>query len=132
MVLTVRGMKDIIRDLVRTAATPVPSRPVSALVSERAETSEEEGYFQDLSGLERAAAHPSPKRECTLCSPSLSSLTLCPLLTDKTNHHSAIGVPSSTSEAFPLNAGMMFCMENSLVKCIAELRSLTALGETLA
>lgn len=65
-------------------------------------------------------------------SPSLSSLTLCPPLTDRTNHPSGINFPRLSVKHFLLNAGMMFCMENSLVKCIAELRSLTALGETLA
>lgn len=39
MVLTVRGMKDLIRDLVRTAATANPRPPAPVLVSERLEIS---------------------------------------------------------------------------------------------
>lgn len=40
--------------------------------------------------LKHAFMHPSLKHVCTLFSPSLSSLTLCPLLTDKTSHPSSI------------------------------------------
>lgn len=68
----------------------------------------------------------------TCFSPSLSSLTPCPLLIDGTSHPSSINLSLPSLKPFLLNAGVMFCMENSLVKCIAELRSLTALGEMLA
>lgn len=141
MVLTVRGIKDLIRDLVRNAATANPRSPASVLVWERVEISlwaywiylcTHEPVHKYLISSKHAPAHRSPKHECMLFSPSLSSLTLCPPLPDRTNHPSGINFPRLSVKRFLLNAGMMFCMENSLVKCIAELRSLTALGETLA
>lgn len=65
-------------------------------------------------------------------SPSLSSLTLCPPLTGGTSQRSGFHFLRLSLKHFLLNAGMMFCIENSRVKCIAAFRSLTALGETLA
>lgn len=106
MVLTVRGMKDIIGDMVRTTATPTPRLSVGVAQGRnspqrRADPLADELVHKYLCSLEREAAHPSPKHECTPFSPSLSSLTLCPPLTDKTNHPSGINFPSPTSEAFP-------------------------------
>lgn len=133
MVLTVRGMKEIIRDAVRAAAAAKPRSHVSvSLRGDRILSRKDEPAHKYLTSFEHAPGHPSPKHECTLSPPSLSSLTLCPPLTDKTNHPNGINFPPLSVKRFLLNAGMMFCMEKSLVKCIAELRSLTALGETLA
>lgn len=88
--------------------------------------------YKYLISSERAPARGWPRLECTPVSPPLSPLTLCPPRAGRTNHPCGINFPPLSAKRFLLNAAVMFCMEDSLVKCIAELRSLTALGETLA
>lgn len=95
-VLSVRGLKDLANDMVRPPAilSPQPwgawEGDCPSVMNAPAHTQMHELKHKYTTSLTHAFMHRALKHVRTLFSPSLSSLTPCPLLSDKTSHPSSI------------------------------------------